>query len=82
MMPVMEVAKKRRVPIVTEPTPQKRRESVVGLKGLPEWKEWLGGLAEFDAQARRADANISDTIDRALAFYAQHIGYKAVPPKR
>jgi hypothetical protein len=46
------------------------------------WKEWLEQLAEHDADARRADANISETIDRALVLYAREIGFTKVAPKR
>lgn len=52
-----------------------RRESVIGLKGLPEWKVWLARLAEH----RRL--SMADVIDQALVDYAAKYGFEP-PPKR
>jgi hypothetical protein len=52
------------------------------IRSTEAWKHWLERLAAFDAEARRASPNASDTIDRALVAYARQIGFKEVAPLR
>ena len=51
------------------------RETVVALKGSPEWKAWLDGFAGH------CRLGLSDTIEQSLDFYAQERKYRR-PPKR
>jgi hypothetical protein len=51
------------------------RETVVALKGSPEWKAWLDG---FSSHCR---LGLADTIEQSLVYYAQERGYRR-PPKR
>ena len=51
------------------------RETVVALRGSPEWKSWLD---EFSGHCR---LGLSDTIEQALIVYARERGYRR-PPKR
>ncbi len=51
------------------------RDTVVTLKGLPEWKSWLDG---FSLHCR---LGLSDTIEQSLFHYARERGYRE-PPKR
>lgn len=53
----------------------KARETILSLKGTPEWSEWLGNLS---AKFRTTKAGI---IDRALAEFAQRNEYQE-PPER
>lgn len=72
-------------PATTMPPPKKRkpgrpkaglrRETVLGLKGTPEWKTWL---EEFAGHCR---LSMADTIDQALAEHAEGKGFRP-PPKR
>lgn len=79
VMSVGLMAKKKPGP---KPDPSRVRESVTNVRSGTAWKEWLEQLAEHDADARRADANISETIDRALVLYAREIGFTKVAPRR
>ena len=54
-------------------TPSKARETILSLKGSPEWSQWLGGLS---SKFRTTKAGI---IDRALAEFAQRNGYEEPP---
>jgi hypothetical protein len=74
MTAVLDVAKKKVTLAAPDPAP-KRRESVIGLKGLPEWKFWL---AEFAEHCR---LSMADTIDLALTELAHRRGFRP-PPKR
>jgi hypothetical protein len=49
--------------------------SVIGMRGTPQWRAWLGRLAEH------CRATPSATIDRALAELARREGFEE-PPKR
>lgn len=49
--------------------------NVVSMRGRPEWREWLGGLAE------KCRATPSGLIDRALAELAKREGYDEPPPR-
>ena len=51
------------------------RETVVALKGSPEWKTWL------DAFAGHCRLGLADTIEQSLDYYAQERSYGR-PPKR
>jgi hypothetical protein len=52
-----------------------KRESIVNLKGVPEFKTWLDGLAQH------CNLSIADTIGQAVQYYAEFRGFRA-PPKR
>jgi hypothetical protein len=52
-----------------------RRETVLGLKGTPEWKTWLEEYAEF------CRLSMVDTIDQDLAEGAKRKGFRS-PPMR
>jgi hypothetical protein len=51
------------------------RETVVALKGSPEWKAWLDGFAGH------CRLGLADTIEQSLLCYAQERDYGG-PPKR
>lgn len=51
------------------------RETVVALKGSPEWKAWL------DSFAGHCRLGLSDTIEQSLLCYARERGF-GQPPKR
>ena len=51
------------------------RETVVSLRGSPEWKSWLDGFAGH------CRLGLADTIEQSLLSYARHREY-GVPPKR
>jgi hypothetical protein len=51
------------------------RETVVALKGSPEWKTWLD---EFSGHCR---LGLADTIEQSLLCYAREREFRG-PPKR
>jgi hypothetical protein len=51
------------------------RETVVALKGSPEWKAWLDGFAGH------CRLGLADTIEQSLLSYAKERIYDG-PPKR
>ena len=51
------------------------RETVVALKGSPEWKAWLDGFAGH------CRLGLADTVEQSLLCYAKEREY-GVPPKR
>jgi hypothetical protein len=51
------------------------RETVVALKGSPEWKTWLDGFAVH------CRLGLADTIEQSLMCYADARGFHG-PPKR
>ncbi|HEV3162756.1 MAG TPA: hypothetical protein VGZ22_01850 [Isosphaeraceae bacterium] len=51
------------------------RETVVALKGSPEWKAWL------DSFAGHCRLGLADTIEQSLLSYSKERGYRG-PPKR
>jgi hypothetical protein len=55
--------------------PSPVRETVVALKGSPEWKAWL------DRFAYHCRLGLADTIEQSLVFYAVERGFPG-PPKR
>jgi hypothetical protein len=65
-----------------KPDPTRVREAVTNIRSSDAWKGWAKRLAEFDAESRRSDANISEAIDRALVLYAREMGFPEVAPKR
>jgi hypothetical protein len=52
-----------------------KREPIVNLKAVPEFKTWLDGLAE------QCNLSIADTIGQALQYYAEFRGFRP-PPRR
>jgi hypothetical protein len=56
-------------------TPEGPRVQVLGIRGRPEWKEWLAKFAD----ANRSD--MVDLIDDALEAFAKAKGFNP-PPKR
>jgi hypothetical protein len=64
------------VPVVeAKAEASKIRETILSLKGSPEWSQWLGDLS---AKLRSTKAGI---IDRALAELAERNGFRE-PPER
>jgi hypothetical protein len=55
--------------------PNPVRETVISLKGRPEWKAWLDGFAEH------CRLGMADTIEQALMVYAKEREYDP-PPRR
>jgi hypothetical protein len=55
--------------------PRPVRETVVALKGSPEWKTWL------DRFAYHCRLGLADTIEQSLVYYAEERGFGG-PPKR
>jgi hypothetical protein len=53
----------------------KARETILSMRGYPEWSQWLTELAE-EARTTRAGA-----IDLALAQFAKRIGFRQPPPR-
>jgi hypothetical protein len=51
------------------------RETVVALRGSPEWKMWLDGFAGH------CRLGLADTIEQSLLWYAKEREYNG-PPKR
>jgi len=51
------------------------RETVVALKGSPEWKSWLDGFAGH------CRLGLADTIEQSLLVYAKERDFRR-PPKR
>ncbi len=51
------------------------RETVVALKGSPEWKDWLDRFAEH------CRLGLADTIEQSLLCYAKEREFRG-PPKR
>jgi hypothetical protein len=72
------------VELMTEPNRRKPgrpkragppRETVVALKGAPEWKVWLDGFANH------CRLGLADTNEQSLDYYSQERRYHR-PPKR
>jgi hypothetical protein len=51
------------------------RVQVLGIRGRPEWKEWLRDFADFHR------SEMVDLIDDALEAFAKTKGFRS-PPKR
>ena len=51
------------------------RETVVALKGSPEWKAWLDGFADH------CRLGLADTVEQSLLWYAKERNFRG-PPKR
>ena len=58
-----------------KPGPSKPKQMVVGLRGSPEWKDWLDRFADH------CRLNKVDVIDLALVDYAAKMGFEP-PPRR
>jgi len=59
-----------------KPPASSRKPVAVTLKGDPEWKAWLEGLAEH------CRLDVSKAIDRALIQMAKAEGYEKEAPPR
>jgi hypothetical protein len=59
-----------------KPSGEPRKSIAVTLKGGPEWKEWLEGLAEH------CRLDVAKAIDRALIMMAKAEGYDRDAPPR
>ncbi len=59
-----------------------RMKEVVMVKSGRPWREWIGRLAEHDAQQQRRPVSMTDTIDRALQVYAKSIDFPDPAPMR
>jgi hypothetical protein len=55
--------------------PRPVRETVVALKGSPEWKAWL------DRFAYHCRLGLADTIEQSLVYYSKDREFRG-PPKR
>jgi hypothetical protein len=53
-----------------------RRSTVLTIKGMDDWKEWLKGLSDH------LRTPISTIVDHSLIMYAKDKGYTREPPKR
>jgi hypothetical protein len=58
-----------------KPKPQGALPNVVSMRGRPEWRDWLGRLAE------KCRATPSALIDRALAELAKREEFEEPPPR-
>ncbi len=52
-----------------------KRDSIVNLKGVPEFKAWLDDFSDF------VGLSLADTIGMSLQHFAEHKGFRP-PPKR
>jgi hypothetical protein len=55
---------------------RKPKQTIMSIRGAPEWKAWLDRLAEHD---RSTSVQV---IDKALADYARKVKFPEAPPKR
>jgi hypothetical protein len=60
----------------TSVEPDNGRAVVISVKGTPEFRDWLTELADFDR------ATSVQTLEKALVYYARHIGFKKDAPRR
>ena len=61
----------------TRPKPASDRKTIaVTIKGSPDWKEWIDGLAEY------CRLDVAKVIDRAVVDYAKAEGYDRKAPQR
>jgi hypothetical protein len=67
------VAKKKPAP---GSTPADTRSIVVSMKGTTEFRDWLNLLAESE---RTTAVQI---LEKAVVFYAKHIGFTTPAPRR
>ena len=51
------------------------RETVLALKGSPEWKAWLDEFADH------CRLGLADTVEQSLLWYAEERSFRG-PPKR
>jgi hypothetical protein len=59
-----------------KPEPSRVRTALIQVRAMPDWKDWVKALAEFD----RCD--VVDLIDRALVHYAREIKFPKQAPRR
>jgi hypothetical protein len=67
------MAKPKRGP--GRPKGEVARETIISLKGFPEFKTWLDEFAEY------CNLSMADTVGQALLEYAKLRGFRS-PPKR
>ena len=65
----------RSKPAAVEPQAERKAIAVV-IKGGPEWKAWLEGLADH------CRTDVAKVIDKALIGYAKSEGYNQEAPRR
>ena len=53
-----------------------RKTIAVTIKGSPEWKHWIDGLADH------CRLDVAKVIDRAMVEYAKAVGYDRKAPRR
>ena len=57
-----------------KPDPQRVRTALVQIRAMPDWKDWVKELADFD----RCD--VVDLIDKALVGYARGVKFPKQAP--
>jgi hypothetical protein len=57
-------------------TAKTHRELLTAIKGTPEWKAWVLGLADF------LRVPLPVLMDNALCNYARQVSFEPEPPKR
>jgi hypothetical protein len=69
--------KKATRPKLAASKPQSERKAIaVVIKGGPDWKAWLEGLADY------CRTDVAKVIDKALTEYAKSEGYGQEAPRR
>jgi hypothetical protein len=69
------LARKKKSEPVRDPDTWKGQPLAIQVRGTPEWKEWVEGLASANRQ------NVAGLVDTALARLAKEIGFRD-PPDR
>jgi hypothetical protein len=59
-----------------KPNPSRVRTALIQIRSLPDWKDWVKELADYD----RCD--VVDLIDKALLHYAREIKFPKAAPRR
>jgi hypothetical protein len=77
-METMTMSRKKAVrPKPGAAKPQSERKAIaVVIKGGPDWKAWLEGLADY------CRTDVAKVIDKALTEYAKSEGYNQEAPRR
>jgi hypothetical protein len=57
--------------------PNRIRSARVLVRTLPEWKGWIGRLAEHDGAA-----SVAELMDRAMVAYGQKVRFPERAPRR
>lgn len=60
-----------------KPDPVRVRAAVTNIRSMPDWKERLEELKEFDRAS-----SLGELIDRAIVAYAREVGFPKPFPKR